>query len=201
MHDMGKKLDRRASRTQSSLSSALIELILEKRYDAITVQNIIDRADVGRSTFYAHYRDKDDLFLRDIERVLDGFVQHIDWRDVREERCVPIQELFRHVQEFQQFFKALAKSRKKDWFYRSGLACLAHSIEKTLTLSLADKPQLSVPIPVVSMYLAGGIIDLLRWWVDHNMPYPPERMDDIFHKLVMPGFRSVLGNEADAGSR
>jgi AcrR family transcriptional regulator len=202
MRNLGKKLDRRTSRTQSSLRGALIELILEKPYDTITVQNIIDRADVGRSTFYAHYRDKDHLFLHDIERVLDGFVQHIEWRNIRGGRCVPIKELFCHVQEFHHFFKALTKSRKNDWFYRCGLNSLDHSIKNTLTHLLADKSLPSVPIPVVSIYLAGGIVDLLRWWVDHHMPYSPEHMDDIFHQLVMPGFRTALGgNEAGVNIR
>jgi AcrR family transcriptional regulator len=195
MRNEGKKGDRRSSRTERSLRNALIELILEKRYDAITVQNIIDRANVGRSTFYAHYRDKEDLFLRDIEEFLNIFVQHIEWRNLREGHCIPIQELFSHVQEFHQFHKALAKARKIDWFYKTALHHLAQSIEDALTSLVGGKSQVSVPIPVLSNYLASGILDLLRWWVDRNMPYQPERMDKIFHKLVMRGFRSALGDK------
>src|SRR5437867_644732 len=53
--------DRRVRRTTRALIEALVALVLEKRYDAITIQDLLDRADVGRSTFYAHYRGKDDL--------------------------------------------------------------------------------------------------------------------------------------------
>lgn len=194
-----KKDDRRASRTRNSLSDALIELILEKRYDSITVQNVIDRADVGRSTFYAHYRDKEDLFLSGWERLLDGVAQHIVWENVREGRFVPVAELFSHVQEFHRFYRALARARKTDLIFKTGPSYLTKSIENALTSRLTGKLQPSVPIPILSNYLASEILALMKWWLDHDMPYPPKRMDEMFHELVMPGFRSALGNiEADA---
>jgi AcrR family transcriptional regulator len=68
-----KKPDRRPQRTKRQLSKALIELVQEKRFDEITVQNVIDRADIGRSTFYTHFRDKEDLLDKDWERFLYGF--------------------------------------------------------------------------------------------------------------------------------
>ncbi len=61
--------DRRVRRTRELLRSALLSLIQEKGYDRITVQDILDRADIGRSTFYAHYRDKDDLFRAGFEDI------------------------------------------------------------------------------------------------------------------------------------
>lgn len=192
MHEPAEKIDRRAGRTQDALRKALIDLILEKRYDSITVQDVIDRANVGRSTFYAHFKDKDDLFLRDIERVLNQVVQHINWRQVNEPRCVPIRELFTHVQDFAQFFKALARSRKVDWFYRNGRKILAQSLENSLTLIVVDQSRAAVPLPVLSNYISGSMLDLLRWWVDRDMVYPPEQMDQIFHGLVMPGVRAAL---------
>ena len=72
----------RSQRTRQLLSAALFELMLELRYDEITVQHIIDRANVGRSTFYAHYLDKEDLLVSDFTRVLDALSQHIrlDWK-------------------------------------------------------------------------------------------------------------------------
>jgi AcrR family transcriptional regulator len=188
------KTDRRASRSQESLRKALISLILEKRYDAITVQDIIDRANVGRSTFYAHFKDKDDLFLRDIERVLNQVVQHTSWQGMPDGRVVPIRELFAHVKDFERFFKALARSRKVDWFYRNGRRILAQSIEDALGRSVEDRTRSAMPLPILAHYLAGGILDLLRWWVDHDMIYPPERMDEIFHALVMPGFSAAFPN-------
>src|SRR3989442_3487180 len=85
-----KKEDRRTNRTRRSLSAALVELVKEKRFDDITVQNVIDRADVGRSTFYSHFRDKEDLFQKDWERFLDMLAQQIDWDKAGQASFVPV---------------------------------------------------------------------------------------------------------------
>jgi len=99
-----KKDDRRTMRTRSALKDALIQLILEKHYEEITVQNIIDRANVGRSTFYAHFHDKEDLLISDWEKFLDRFVQHISWKNAGTERFVPMRELFLHLKDFHHFY-------------------------------------------------------------------------------------------------
>ena len=190
-----KKVDRRVSRTRRSLSDALVALILEKRFDAITVRELIDRADVGRSTFYAHFRDKEDLFLSDWKRLLDGFVAHIEWAHVEGGgRFVPLRGLFEHLREFQRFYRALVRSRKTEWLFETGRAHLSESIEGSLAAWLADRPPPSVPAAVLSNYLAGEIVSLLRWWLDHGMPHTPERMDEIFHQLVAPGLREAIKN-------
>src|SRR5262249_15482692 len=72
------KSDRRTQRTDQKLTTAMVELITEKRFDDVTVQNLIDRAQVGRSTFYSHYRDKQDLFRKDWERFIEMLAQRIN---------------------------------------------------------------------------------------------------------------------------
>jgi AcrR family transcriptional regulator len=192
MHMKSKTSDRRTDRTRRALRKALVELILEKRYDAITVQDVIDRANVGRSTFYAHYRDKEDLFLSDWEGLLEAFVRGSNWQNMADGRVMPIKELFGHVQEFHHFYRALVRSRKTVWLFKTGQSYLTKSIEDVLTARLADAPPPSVPLPILSSYLASSMLNLLKWWLDHNMPYTPERMDEIFHRLIMPGCQSVL---------
>ena len=188
-----KKPDRRVSRTRRSLSDALVGLILEKRFDAITVQELIDRADVGRATFYAHYRDKEDLFLSGWKRVLDGFVAHIEWERAGAGNFVPVRWLFAHLRDSQPFYRALARSRKTDWLFETGRAHLAESIEGSLSARLAGRPQPSVPAAVLANYLAAEVFALLRWWLERDMPHTPERMDEIFHALVVPGLAAALG--------
>ncbi len=193
MHRHDKKDDRRSNRTRRALREALIELILEKRYDAITVQNVLDRANVGRSTFYAHYRDKEDLFLSDWEGLLDWFVRHIKWENINEGQMVPVRELFGHVKEFHHFYVALVRSRKTNWLFKTGLSFLTNRIENALTSLPADyQIQGAVPLPLLSNYIASEILALLRWWLDHNLQYSPERMDEIFHELIRPSLRLLL---------
>lgn len=187
--------DRRVCRTRRSLSRALVELMMEKRYTAITVQDVIDRADVGRSTFYAHYRDKEDLFLSQWKRLLDWFAAQIEWEKANERHFIPVEKFFRHVQESQSFYNALARSGKVNLIYKTGVDFLRESIERGLTSFLADKPRPSVPIQLLSNYIASEVLAQLKWWADHNMPYPPERMDEIFHELVAPGLRLTLSGD------
>ena len=69
-----QRVDRRVQRTRQLLNRALMELIVEKGYDSVTVQDIIDRANLGRSTFYAHYQDKDDLLFSGIDEVVHSLI-------------------------------------------------------------------------------------------------------------------------------
>ena len=192
MPPQNKKKDRRSARTQRSLSGALVSLVKEKRFDDITVQEVIDRADVGRSTFYSHFRDKEDLFQKDWEQFLDGFAQHIDWEKAGTGRFVPAVYLFSHLQEYQPFYKGLVRSQKADAVFKSGIIYLSQKIETALQGRLRGQPAPPIPIPILAHQLSSELFALLQWWLDHEMPYSPERMDEIFHQLVTPTFRSVF---------
>jgi AcrR family transcriptional regulator len=188
------KADRRSQRTRQLLSAALFELMLELRYDEISVQHIIDRANVGRSTFYAHYLDKEDLLVSDFTRVLDALSQHIEQRG-RENQVTPpgLAFFFQHVQTHQQIYKALVRSGPIDLLYRKGHERLRHNIERHLmALVLPDRAS-PVLLSMVADAMAGTILTMLKWWLDHNMPYTPEQMDNLFQQLALPGVYATLG--------
>src|SRR5689334_10492837 len=104
------KADRRSERTRQLLNAALIELMLEQRYDNITVQDIIDRANVGRSTFYAHYLDKEDLLISGFTRTFDMLSQHPQQQGGAEQQALPsLARFFQHAQEHHQLYKALVR--------------------------------------------------------------------------------------------
>ena len=93
-----EKNDRRSNRTRELLSGALVELMLEKRYDSITVQDILDRADIGRSTFYAHYTDKEDLLMSELTRLMRTLQVYTHEPGHAHGGLLPSLEFFRHVQ-------------------------------------------------------------------------------------------------------
>lgn len=193
-----KKDDRRVMRTRVALRQALIQLIQEKHFDEITVQDIIDRANIGRSTFYAHFRDKEDLLIGDWEQFLDGFVQFINWKNVGKIRFVPVQEFFTHLKDFHNFYRALVRSNKAERLFKRGSSYLSRGIEKSLTEFLKDKPQPSIPVSILANHLAVTVFEQLKWWLDNNMPYSPEKMDEIFHQLILPNFKFLADvNEED----
>ena len=194
-HMSVKKTDRRTNRTKRSLSEALVGLIKEKRFDDITVQNVIERADVGRSTFYSHFRDKEDLFQRDWERFLDDFAQHIDWKKAGSGPFIPVAYLFQHLQDYQQFYRGLVRSRKAEAVFKTGASYLGKLIENSISELLKDRPAV-LPLPIVANYLATELFSLLKWWLDQGMPYSPERMDQIFHELVTPVVAKVIASPA-----
>ena len=187
-----KKSDRRIVRTRHSLSQALVDLIKEKRFDEITIQDVIDRADVGRSTFYSHFRDKEDLFQEGWKAFLKEFASAIDWQRAGEGKFVPANYLFTHLRDVQPFYKGLVRSRMTDRVFKSGIMNLAEFLEEGLAAHLKNRPKPSLPVPVLVNYLATQLFALLKWWLDHDMPYPPERMDDMFHGLINPTFKTSL---------
>src|SRR4026207_1793601 len=119
---MTDKTDRRSQRTRHLLGAAPVELIREKDYSTITVSDIIERANVGRSTFYAHYRDKDTLFVGELDRVIEVLSQRIPGQD--EMPYFPSLGLFRHVGEEYQLYKALV--------WTPGIDLLIRHMQKSL---------------------------------------------------------------------
>ncbi len=98
-----KQEDRRLIRSRRLLGNALIELMQEKRYIDITVQDIIDRADVGRTTFYKHFQDKEDLLISNLDAILENFIHHMD-SGGGDQTLLSTADFFRHVQEHQNLY-------------------------------------------------------------------------------------------------
>lgn len=186
------KVDRRSQRTRELLSAALIELMLEQRYDEITVQDIIDRANVGRSTFYAHYLDKEDLLISDFTRVLDALSQHTEQNEPGGPALPSLALFFRHVKEHHQLYKALVRGGGIDRLFKKGHERLRQNIEQHLHELVPAGQTAAVALPLVADYIAGAILTMLNWWLDNEMPYTPEHMDALFHQLVLPGVHATL---------
>jgi AcrR family transcriptional regulator len=113
-----EKLDRRSRRSRRLIVDALLALMLEKRFDRITVQEIIDRADVGRSTFYAQFRNKEDVLESELARVFSLLhEEHLAADQDPAEHLLPSLKLFRHVQEMQPLYPALVRGLASDPHY------------------------------------------------------------------------------------
>jgi AcrR family transcriptional regulator len=163
----------------------------DKQYDQITVQDIVDQADVGRSTFYAHYENKDDLLRHGFEHALDTFVDHIGPGETGE--CqFDVTELFQHAQGHYELYRTLLWGTGFDVLTLQGHTALSEKIAARLTPLMPDYPPPSVPLPVLAYSLAGSVLLLLRWWLDNRMPYPPERMNKIFQALVVPSIERAM---------
>lgn len=187
-----QKQDRRSQRTQEALFNSLIALLLEKQYDEITVNDIIARANIGRSTFYVHYQTKDDLLKSGFERVLDRLMENIHLVDHEQGLHLETTELFRHAQGHYELYRTLIWGSGFGLLTIEGHSALSMKLHDHIRASLTTKTEPSIPLPVLCYSLAGTLLILLKWWLDNKMPYPPERMDEIFQQLAMPGIRNIL---------
>jgi AcrR family transcriptional regulator len=187
LEDLGKKEDQRVRRTRDRLGDALVELLVQKTFDDITVQDVLDRAGVSRSTFYTHYRDKNDLFLSDAEDFFQGMATALSRFGDKSERVVPVQELFAHIAAARPFYDALVESGRMHDVMELGQQHFSRGIAQRLT----EIPRARTIPPdrrsAIAHGLAGTLFSLLAWWVQHGMTLSPEEMDQLFHRLVWTG--------------
>jgi AcrR family transcriptional regulator len=193
--------DRRVRRTRRIIGDAFAALILEKGYARVTVQDILDRADVGRSTFYAHYRDKESLLTAAFEDLRD---------DLRTDLATltptappsptsPTGALFEHAYQRRQVYRALCGRQGGDIVHRhlhlliGGL--LREHLRPHLTAAGSD-----LPVHVVAEFYTSAALGLLTWWVDHNFRPGPAQMAHIYQRLAAPGILAALGHTTVAAT-
>lgn len=179
------KTDRRILRTRDALGDALVALMQEKKFDDITVQEVLDRAGVGRSTFYVHYRDKDDLFVSDVEDFFEMFSTVLTRNGVSGKRLAPVRELFTHVLEAREFYAAVVASGKVNDVLALGRGFFARSFEERLKMAGVETD--ATRRAAQAHALAGGLFSLLDWWIDKGMKVDPAEMDDVFHRIAWSG--------------
>jgi len=177
--------DRRILRTRDKLGDALIALMQEKDFDDITVQNVLDRAGVGRSTFYVHYRDKNDLFLSDVEDFLELTSSALRRQAANPRRLLPVAEFLAHIRDVREFYAALVKSGKVNDVMALARGFFARSIDERLqTAGVAMEPSHR---SATAHALAGSFFSLLEWWIDKGMKPDPREIDEIFHRMAWKG--------------
>jgi len=201
-----RKVDRRVNRTRRALRDAFFALILEKGYEAVTVEEITNQADLGRTTFYLHYRDKEDLLMESIGELVDDLVEQMshlplgDWKldlSVSNSQAPPAITLpFQHVAQNARLYRIILRGegnfsiseRLREIIVQASGEIIQVMLEKE---RLAINPQL--PLEVFMNYLAAAWLGLITWWLEKEMPYTPEQMATMFQMMFIRGARDVLG--------
>ena len=185
--DLQKKEDRRVRRTRDRLGDALVELLVQKPFDDITVQDVLDRAGVSRSTFYTHFSGKNDLFFSDSDEFLEAMATALSRFGDKSERVAPVQELFAHIAQVRPFYNALVESGKIQDVWELGREHFARGIEKRLSEIPRARRIRHDRRAALAHGFSGNLFSLLSWWVQHGMTLSPEEMDKLFHKMVWAG--------------
>jgi AcrR family transcriptional regulator len=184
------KPDRRVVRTRDVLGDALLALMREKKFEEITVQQLLDRAGVGRSTFYVHYRDKDDLLLSDVEDFLNGFAGMLKRQGASARRLLPVEEFFAHVRDSHDLYRVLANSGKLADVSALGQGIFARAIEERMESAGVEIEPLRRSAQAHA--IAGSFFSLLDWWMDKGMKMEPKEMDEVFHQMAWSGLGVII---------
>lgn len=182
--NVNKKTDARVRRTRDALGDALVALMQEKPFDSITVQDVLDRAHVGRSTFYSHFSDKDDLLMSDAEEFYERVAMGLSAHGEKSDRVFPVQEFFSHIVEAKQFVNALSSAGKMQENLELARGHFARGIERRLAELPRAQSISPDDRPATAFAHAGALLSLLEWWVDRGMKQSPAEMDQLFHRIV-----------------
>jgi AcrR family transcriptional regulator len=192
-----KKVDRRIRRTRRMLRDACISLILEKGYEAVTVEEIAERADVGRTTFYMHYRDKADLFVKSIGRISEELHEQIVPLVFSQEGVIaetPVLMIFEHAAKNADLYRVILSGAGDG----AGLQQLRHDIARYARLAYEAEATVldvrpSIPMEVITYHFVGALISLVKWWLDEGCPFSAEEITKMLRQMTNLGRRSMMG--------
>ncbi|MEO3809282.1 TetR/AcrR family transcriptional regulator [Sphaerisporangium sp. B11E5] len=182
--------DRRVRRTRQAIQRALVELILEKGYDAVTVTDVIDRADIGRSTFYAHYTSKQEVLFGNLDRFTE-FLRAESEASPGKLFAFSL-PMFQHIQEQRTLLRALIGRRSGSPVVAHSEKVLAGIVRGELLAYLPDGGHPPRPLDLMVTGIVGAFMALVREWVEGDLTETPEVMNDAFLALVLPGVEALL---------
>lgn len=199
MHSGAIHPDRRVNRTRRQLRNALMELILERGYNAVTVEDITDRADLGRTTFYLHFHDKEELLIESLEAIAEDLRAQVELQAAqRVEQGLlhmnPVGIVFRHVAENRNLYRIilkgegshLASDRIRDIIEEAAVGFFEHHMS-----GLVKEPP-EVPQGLVSGYFATAMLGFLNLWLEKELPYNGDQAADYFMILFFRGAAQML---------
>lgn len=193
-HTNLRKPDRRVEKSKRALAEALVRLMIDKGYEAITVADIAERANVGRSTFYAHYADKEDL----LQEGLQGLRHHLTTTTPqRPSTDGPVHPalafslpMLLHVQQARELFRALAGKRHGAPVHTHLHVMLTDLVRDHLEEEGAAMVR---PPAVIAEMIVGAFLAVMMWWMNGHEDLSAEEVDRAFRSLVSPGL-SVQDN-------
>jgi AcrR family transcriptional regulator len=202
----GKQTDRRVRRTRRALQDALISLILENGYDSVTIEDITDRADLGRTTFYLHFRDKEELLMKSIDAIGEDFIeQHATLLDktgsaqsALDKLKVALDErilyhIFDHARQNADLYKVMLRGEGS----AKASERMRNLIRDEASKRLQNLPglEMKVPLDIFALFFSGTLIELVNWWLENDQPYSIEQMVTYFQQLFVYGAIDTLNLE------
>ena len=185
-------MDRRQMKTRRAIFSAFTKLLESKRYEKITVQEILDEANIGRSTFYAHFQTRDEL----LRAVCDELFGHIiesakdksNTRGLYSDKKAPNSvfcHLLQHLQENDNNILGLLSCESSEIFMRYFKDSL-NELVRTQFLSKNSAKNRNVPKDFLANHISGSFVEMVLWWLKGYKKHTPEELDDYFRAVIEP---------------
>ena len=180
--------DRRVRRTRKLLHDAFLELVIEKGYEKTTIQDILDRADVGRSTFYVHYRDKEALLTASFDGMRDQLESELEEIPATSviDVTVPAALLFEHAYRNQRVYRALCGRQGGALVQRYLRRLIGDLLRKHLRPPFTQTGT-GVPADAAAEFYTSATLGLLVWWIDHEFRNGPMWLTSTYRALAAPG--------------
>ncbi len=174
----------------------MVELTIERGFDAVTIRDLTDRAGIGYATFFRHYADKDALLRDLLEEVLEGLMEVLEPLSADADAARTGTLVFRHAQRNADLYRVLLASQRSVDLLGRALQVGAEGI----TRNFVQRPDSVVPIDIAAHHLTRSVVALIEWWLEHDLPYPAEAMGRIFQALILePTRAAALVPRAEAG--
>jgi AcrR family transcriptional regulator len=196
-----RPMDRRVARTRATLQRALNALTLKKGYEAITIEEICEAANVGRSTFYAHYTSKDDLKRSGLEHLRRQLLNHqraaLAACDDASKRSLAFSlPMFEHARDHIELYRALVGNRGGAIALGTIRQILSDLVRNELRTNAGRNPNRAIPREPIVQYVVGAYMAVLTWWLDGGAKLPPHQMDVMFRRLATEGIGPGLADLA-----
>lgn len=188
-----KKTDPRVLRTRQLLRDALLDLIREKGFEAITIQDLTDRAQLNRVTFYLHYRDKQDLLTRSMEDMLDELVARAELAPLPDSSSEidrgleHLVGLFEHVAYHKDFYRIMLGKDGMASFAAQIRSYIEQFVYQRVEAKQAEIRHLHVPTNIYSRFMAAAYVGVIAWWLENDQPHPPDKMAEWLWHLTLSG--------------
>lgn len=198
------RIDRRVVRTREALHRAFMKLVLERPYEAISVTDICEAADVGRATFYAHYKDKDALRRGGLEHLRRALIE-------RQRQSLAETEgekrplgfsltMFEHARDHLALYRAVAGGRAGAIGLATIRTILADLVRAEYISPAGRDVDVCASRELAVEFVVGGYMAMLTWWLDRGAKLPPARLDAVFRRWVRHGMAELSPVARTAGA-
>jgi AcrR family transcriptional regulator len=195
-----QKQDRRVNRTRRLLRESLMKLVVEKGYDSVTIEDITEKAELGRTTFYLHYRDKEELLLESIDAIAEELTSHI-YQQIQagnpsgtflsgENQFRPIQFVFEHASNNRMLYQIILRGEGSTIAASRIRQIIFDAAQMFFLLYLGQEKVDSIGpanMDIIAAYFSSSLLGFLTWWLESESKIPPEEIGDIIQNLIFRG--------------